>query len=81
MSAAASPAGPEPITAIDLPVRLFGGSGTTQPSANALSMMAYSTFLMVTAESTRPATHAPSHGAGQTRPVNSGKLLVDLRTW
>ena len=23
-----------------------------------------------------PSTHAPSHGAGQSRPVNSGKLLV-----
>ena len=36
-------------------------------------------FLIVTALSTRPATHEPSHGAGQTRPVNSGKLLVDDR--
>ena len=23
-----------------------------------------------------PSTHEPSHGAGQSRPVNSGKLLV-----
>ena len=36
-------------------------------------------FLIVTALSTRPATHEPSHGAGQTRPVNSGKLLVEAR--
>ena len=38
--------------------------------------MAYSMFLMVTGASIKPATHAPSHGAGQTRPVNSGKLFV-----
>ena len=44
-----------------------------------MSMMLYSMFLMVTALSTRPATHEPSHGAGQTRPVNSGKLFVDDR--
>ena len=36
-------------------------------------------FLMVMALSTMPATQAPSHGAGQTRPVNSGKLLVLTR--
>ena len=42
-------------------------------------MMLYSMFLMVTALSTRPATHEPSHGAGHTRPVNSGKLFVELR--
>lgn len=33
-------------------------------------------LLIVTGESTRPATQAPSQGAGQTRPVNSGKLFV-----
>ena len=26
-------------------------------------------------------THASSHGAGQMRPVNSGKLLVESSTW
>ena len=36
-------------------------------------------FLMVTALSTMPATQAPSQGAGHTRPVNSGKLLVLVR--
>lgn len=46
------------------------------PSSHARSTMEYSMFLMVTGLSTRPATHAPSHGAGHTRPVNSGKLLV-----
>lgn len=33
-------------------------------------------LLIVTGESISPATQAPSHGAGQTRPVNSGKLFV-----
>jgi hypothetical protein len=44
--------------------------------SNARSMMAHSMFLIVTGCSIMPSTHAPSHGAGQTRPVNSGKLLV-----
>lgn len=50
--------------------------GTTHPSSQARSMMEYSMLLIVTGESTSPATQAPSHGAGQTRPVNSGKLFV-----
>mmetsp|Transcript_24101 Transcript_24101/g.48184 ORF Transcript_24101/g.48184 Transcript_24101/m.48184 type:complete len:200 (-) Transcript_24101:325-924(-) len=78
-SADARPAGPEPMTATFLPVRTCGGCARTHPSAHARSMMVCSMFLMVTALSTRPATHEPSHGAGQTRPVNSGKLLVDER--
>jgi len=49
------------------------------PSAHARSTIAYSMFLIVTDLSTRPATQEPSHGAGQTRPVNSGKLFVDAR--
>ena len=56
-----------------------GGSGTfgfTQPSANPRSMIAFSMFLIVTAGSVMPSTHAPSQGAGHVRPVNSGKLLV-----
>jgi len=36
-----------------------------------------SIFLIVTGMSTKPATHAPSQGAGQTLPVNSGKLFVE----
>jgi len=48
----------------------------TQPSSNPLSTMADSMLLMVTAGSLMPRTQEPSHGAGQTRPVNSGKLLV-----
>ena len=55
---------------------LFGGSGTTQPSSQPWSMMAHSMFLMVTGGLLMPSTHEPSHGAGQTRPVNSGKLFV-----
>ena len=39
-------------------------------------MMATSTFLMVTGSRLMPTTQAVSHGAGQSRPVNSGKLLV-----
>lgn len=75
-SAAASPAGPDPTTATFIPVRCDGMRGTTHPSSNALSMMEYSILLIVTGESMRPATQAPSHGAGHTRPVNSGKLFV-----
>ncbi len=39
-------------------------------------MMAHSMLLIVTGGSIMPSVHEPSHGAGQTRPVNSGKLLV-----
>ena len=38
--------------------------------------MEFSISLIVTAGSLMPKTQAPSHGAGQTRPVNSGKLFV-----
>ena len=31
---------------------------------------------MVTGSSLMPSTHAASHGAGHSRPVNSGKLFV-----
>ncbi len=41
--------------------------------------MAFSMFLMVTGGALMPSTHEPSQGAGQTRPVNSGKLLVRCR--
>mmetsp|Transcript_18873 Transcript_18873/g.47876 ORF Transcript_18873/g.47876 Transcript_18873/m.47876 type:complete len:327 (-) Transcript_18873:5192-6172(-) len=78
-SAAARPAGPEPTTATLRPVRTLGGRGVIQPSSNALSMMDASTLLMDTGFSMMPSTHAPSHGAGHTRPVNSGKLLVSSR--
>ncbi len=78
-AAAESPAGPEPMTATFLPVRFAGGSATTQPSSQPWSMMATSMFLIVTGGSLMPSTHEPSHGAGQTRPVNSGKLFVLCR--
>ena len=38
--------------------------------------MAHSMDLIVTGGSLMPSTQEPSHGAGHTRPVNSGKLLV-----
>ena len=75
-SAAASPAGPEPTTATDLPVRVAGGAGETHPSSNARSTMESSTDLMVTASSSIASTHDPSQGAGHRRPVHSGKLFV-----
>mmetsp|Transcript_30091 Transcript_30091/g.73236 ORF Transcript_30091/g.73236 Transcript_30091/m.73236 type:complete len:230 (-) Transcript_30091:2549-3238(-) len=80
-SAAASPAGPEPTIAIRFPVRETGLVGCTQPFSHAVSMIVFSMFLMVTGSSVIPRTQAPSQGAGQTRPVNSGKLLVSLRRW
>ena len=39
-------------------------------------MISYSMRSMVTGSSLMPSTQAPSHGAGHSRPVNSGKLLV-----
>ena len=78
--AAASPAGPLPTTATVLPVFTAAGCGLTQPSAQARSMMACSIDLMPTASSLTFSVHAASHGAGQTRPVNSGKLLVECST-
>ena len=62
--------------AIDLSLLDSGISGTIQPSSKPLSTIEHSMFLMVTAGSVMPSTQAPSQGAGQTRPVNSGKLLV-----
>ena len=62
-----------------LPVRTGGTSGPIQPSSKALSMMETSMALMVTGSPLRPAVQEPSQGAGQTRPVNSGKLLVRVR--
>src|SRR5690242_20170358 len=75
-AAQASPEGPDPTTATFLPVRLAGDSGTIHPSANPLSTMEHSIFLMVTGGAEMPRTQPASQGAGQTRPVNSGKLLV-----
>lgn len=72
----ASPAGPEPTTATERPVCREGSTGWTQSSAKARSMMETSTFLIVTGGWLIPSTQLDSQGAGQARPVNSGKLLV-----
>ena len=77
----ASPAGPEPITATFLPVRCSAGRAWTQPSSQARSLIACSIDLMPTGSSLIRSTHASSQGAGQMRPVNSGKLLVECRRW
>lgn len=66
--AAARPAGPEPTTATVLPVSVCGGSGFTQPSSKALSMISSSICLIVTGSWLIPSTHAGSHGAGHSRP-------------
>ena len=57
----------------------LGGSGATQPSSKALSAMAHSMVLMVTGLSSMLSVQDASHGAGHTRPVTSGKLLVECR--
>ena len=49
----------------------------TQPSSQPLSMMKCSIDLMPTGSLLMLSVHAASHGAGHTRPVNSGKLLVE----
>ncbi len=77
--AQASPAGPEPTTATFLPVLCAAGCGRTQPSSQALSMIACSIDLMPTGSSLMRSTQDSSQGAGQMRPVNSGKLFVECR--
>ena len=47
------------MTATRLLVRAGGGSGLIQPCSNALSMMVFSMFLMVTAGEVIPSTQAP----------------------
>ena len=42
-------------------------------------MIAHSIVLMVTGASWMLSVQDASQGAGQTRPVNSGKLLVESR--
>ena len=65
------------MTATVRPVSTAGGRGTTQPSSNARLMIETSIALIDTASPSRiSSTQAASHGAGQSRPVNSGKLLV-----
>ncbi len=62
------------------PVRWSGIWGWIQPSSQARSTMAHSMVLMVTGLSAMFRVQAASQGAGQMRPVNSGKLLVECRT-
>ena len=57
-------------------MRYGGATGTIQPSSNARSTIASSMFLIATGSSLMASTQAGSHGAGQMRPVNSGKSLV-----
>ena len=57
----------------------WAAAGTTQPSSQARSMMLASICLIVTGSSLIPSTHEASQGAGQSVPVNSGKLLVACR--
>ena len=71
------PAGPEPMTATFLPVLSGLICGVIQPSSQPLSTMAHSIVLMVTGVSWMLSVQLASHGAGQMRPVNSGKLLVE----
>ncbi len=75
--AQARPAGPEPTTATRLPVLCDGGSGTIQPSSQPRSTIWHSMVLMVTGLSSMLSVQDASQGAGQMRPVNSGKLLVE----
>ncbi len=63
-----------------IPVKVEGCSATSKPWAKACSATSYSMRSMVTGLSEMPSTHADSHGAGQSRPVNSGKLLVS-KSW
>ena len=65
--------------AMRLPVETEDGSGLIQPISHALSAMACSMVLMATGWFSRLSVQASSHGAGQMRPVNSGKLLVECR--
>ena len=77
--AAARPPGPEPTTATRRPVRVDATTGSTHPSLHARWMIPSSICLMVTASLLIVSTHAGSHGAGHSQPVNSGKLLVAWR--
>jgi hypothetical protein len=77
--AQARPAGPEPTTATFLPVFLRGDFRLDPALSQARSTIAHSMVLMVTGLSSMLSVQDASHGAGQMRPVNSGKLLVECR--
>ena len=61
--------------------RALGGRLGDEPALlKPRSMMLTSSFFIATAGiGMAPTVQAPSQGAGQTRPVNSGKLLVSSR--
>ena len=61
-----------------LAARCAGGFGL-EPLRMARSAIAHSIDLMVTGFSSMLSVQEASHGAGQTRPVTSGKLLVECR--
>ncbi|MNT80488.1 hypothetical protein D3C72_2199520 [compost metagenome] len=63
-----------------LPVLNPAGCGVTQPCSQPMSMILCSIDLMPTGSSWMPRVQADSHGAGQMRPVNSGKLFVECKT-
>jgi hypothetical protein len=67
------------MTAMFLPVRFVGGRAIIQPSKMALSAIVLSIDLMETGSEFIPHVQADSQGAGQSLPVNSGKLFVPCR--
>ena len=67
------------MTATFLPVRVAGGCGVIQPSCQPRSAIAFSMYSMVTGSWLIESVQEASQGAGQMRPVNSGKLLVACR--
>ena len=79
--AAVYPAGPLPITATRLPLRM-GRTGWMYPSRKAASTMEASFSRIVTGSSQLSfSTQLFSQRAGQMRPVNSGKSQVCSNTW
>jgi hypothetical protein len=63
-----------------LRVRFSGMEGSIHFSSQPRSMMVTSLSLIAIAGfGMEPRVQAPSQGAGQTRPVNSGKLFVSRR--
>ena len=63
-----------------IPDFLSAGMGATHPSFQPVSMIEHSMVLIVTGLLSILSVQDSSHGAGQTRPVNSGKLLVECKT-
>src|SRR5690348_3046614 len=63
-----------------LPVRTAGGWGLIQPFFQPWSEISFSMYSIVTGSELIERVQEASQGAGQIRPVNSGKLLVECRT-